>query len=132
MFKPDTDPFNSNPAILVVEDEVLLRMVVCELLRDAGFRVIEAATADEALACVQSDSGIELVFSDVKMPGEMDGLALAERLRSEFPHIKVVLVSGHLLGTDVGGGAILITKPYPIEETVARLIALLDAKRAAR
>jgi CheY-like chemotaxis protein len=131
MLNADTHPSLSSRTILVVEDEVLLRLMVCDVLRDAGFRVIEAASADEAMACVQSDPRVDLVFTDVKMPGSMDGLALARRLKREFPHIQVVLASGHLLEKDLEPGTLLFTKPYPIEETAARVIAILDAKGSA-
>ena len=112
--------------MLVVEDEVLVRLLICDELRDRGLRVVEAANADEALMYVRTDPTVRLVFSDVRMPGSMDGVALAQHLKSEFPHVTVVLTSGHLLPGDVERETLLLTKPYPLVETGNRIIALLD------
>jgi CheY-like chemotaxis protein len=117
--------------ILVVDDEVLVRLAICDALRDAGLRIVEAANADEALLYVRTDPTVELVFSDVRMPGTMDGIALARRLKAEYPHIAVVLASGHLLPRDVETETPLFLKPYPIEETASYLIAILDKKGSA-
>ena len=77
-------------AILVIEDEVLVRMAIVEDLRDAGYTVIEASTAHEALELLRSNSvDVRLVFSDVLMPGTMDGVALAHTIRFEFPQSHV-------------------------------------------
>src|SRR3546814_931318 len=97
MIKPDRPPEPENATVLVVEDEVLIRLMVSDELRDAGFRVVEAANADDAMAYLQAGEPADLVFSDVRMPGSMDGIALAEKLRSDFPHVRIVLTSGHLL-----------------------------------
>lgn len=125
------NPEVADRTILVVEDEVLIRMLICDVLRDCGLRVVEAVNADEALEYVRTDPTVDLVFSDVRMPGSMDGLALARMLRAEFPRIDVVLTSGHLLASEVGREIILLTKPYPVAETAARLIAIVDGKRSA-
>jgi CheY-like chemotaxis protein len=128
MVNSEADPAALSRTILVVEDEVLVRLLVCDALRYAGLRVVEAANADEALMYVKTDPTVQLVFSDVRMPGSMDGIGLAQVLRSEFPHIQVVLTSGHLLPSDVESGTRLFTKPYPIEETAARILAILDKR----
>jgi two-component system, response regulator PdtaR len=80
-------------------------------LRDAGLRVVEAANADEALMYVKTDPSVRFVFRDVRMPGSMDGIELAQRLRSEFPHITVALSSGQLVPSDVEKGTLLFAKP---------------------
>jgi CheY-like chemotaxis protein len=83
--------------ILVVEDEVCIRFDVTETLTSAGFHVIPVSTADEALeVLLLLPMPIDLVFTDVRMPGSIDGLGLARRVQSEWPHIKVVVASGHL------------------------------------
>jgi CheY-like chemotaxis protein len=128
MISTAASPSLAKRTILVVEDEVLIRMLISDVLRDAGLRVVEAANADEALMYVKSDHSVRFVFSDVRMPGSMDGIELAQRLRSEFPHIAVALASGHLIPSDVEKGTLLITKPYPLEETAARIIAILEAR----
>lgn len=84
------------PAILVVEDEILVRLLIAEELRTAGFTVVEAANADEALTILQSATPIELVMTDVRMPGSMDGLDLAAAVRSMCPETKIIVASGHL------------------------------------
>jgi len=91
------DPFlDGLGTILVVEDEILIRLDLADQLRLAGFRVIEASNGDEALTVLKSVEEISLVISDVRMPGQTDGTALAAWLRREMPQIKIILVSGHL------------------------------------
>jgi len=78
--------------ILVVEDEVIVRMVISEYLRGCGYRVIEAASADEALVVLQhTEIGIDVLFSDIEMPGSMDGFALATWVRMNRPSLDVIL-----------------------------------------
>jgi CheY-like chemotaxis protein len=119
---PDADV----QTILVVEDEVLIRLFLSDLLRDQGFRVLEAASADEALVYIHTDRCIELVFTDVRMPGLMDGVALVNRLRSDFPHIKTILTSGHMQPGDVEEGTLLIAKPYRLEDAVSKIVSTLN------
>lgn len=80
--------------ILVVEDETLIRMVGAEILEDAGFDVLEAADADEALRILQAHDDVLLLFSDVDMPGSMDGLDLARVVHERWPDIRLLLTSG--------------------------------------
>jgi CheY-like chemotaxis protein len=119
-------------AILVVEDEVLIRILICDALRDAGARVVEAENADEALAYLAADPSLHLVFSDVRMPGSMDGLQLLSRIAADFPHVKTVLTSGHLSPSEAPGDTLLITKPYPCEKVASQLIGLIDEQRSGR
>ena len=78
--------------ILVVEDEVLICMVISEYLRECGFKVIEAANADEAIIILeQANLKIDIVFSDIEMPGSMDGFGLSRWLRHNKPELKVIL-----------------------------------------
>src|ERR1700730_4250830 len=87
-------------AILVVEDEMLLRMRAVDMVEDAGFTPIEAVNADDALAILESRSDIQLLFTDIQMPGSMDGLRLAYSFHERWPLIKIILVSGQLKLTD--------------------------------
>lgn len=106
--------------ILVVEDELLIRLMVSEELREAGFDVIEAFNAEEALAVLNSAVQVDLVFSDVRMPGSLDGLGLLAFVRSTFPALPVIISSGHLAskhGLDSGAAQVL-TKPYRLEAVV--------------
>jgi CheY-like chemotaxis protein len=86
----------ANVTILVVEDEILVRAAVCDALRDRGYTVIEAASAEEALSVLHSPVRVDLVLTDLMMPGAMDGAALVKLIRAEFPFLKVVMVSGQL------------------------------------
>ena len=112
-------------AILVVEDEHLIRFMVSEALREVGARVIEAANADEALVCLAADPKLRCVFTDVRMPGSMDGLQLLSRIASGFPHVKTVLTSGHLAPDQAPKDTLLIPKPYALEQVASLLIGLV-------
>jgi two-component sensor histidine kinase/CheY-like chemotaxis protein len=88
------------PKVLVVEDEMLLRMRAVDIVEDAGFTPIEAANADEALAILESRSDVDLLFMDIQMPGSIDGLRLAHAVHERWPSIKIILMSGKLTPTD--------------------------------
>src|ERR1700688_1193812 len=87
-------------AVLIVEDEMLLRMRAVDMVEDAGFTAVEAINADDAIALLESRSDIELLFTDIQMPGSMDGLKLAYAVHERWPLIKIILVSGQLKLTD--------------------------------
>ena len=93
-------PVPTPPKVLVVEDEMLLRMRAVDIVEDAGFTAIEAMNADEALAILESRSDVDLLFTDIQMPGSMDGLKLAHAVYERWPSIKIILVSGKLTPTD--------------------------------
>jgi CheY-like chemotaxis protein len=85
------------PIVLVVEDDVMLRMRAVDLVEDAGYTSVEAVDADEAFAILQSrSSDIALLFTDIQMPGSMDGLQLAHAVYQRWPRLKIILVSGQL------------------------------------
>jgi two-component sensor histidine kinase/CheY-like chemotaxis protein len=86
--------------VLVVEDEMLLRMRAVDIVEGAGFTPIEAVDADQAFAILQSRSDVDLLFTDIQMPGTMDGLKLAHAVHERWPSIKIILVSGILTPTD--------------------------------
>jgi len=83
------------PIVLLVEDEALIRMAMADALRDEGFAVIEASYPREAISAVKGGLKPDVLFTDVKMPGDMDGLALAGVLQDELPHMHVFIASGH-------------------------------------
>jgi CheY-like chemotaxis protein len=134
-----TQPIQLNPAtapatILVVEDEVLIRLVIAEYLRDCGYRVHEAANAEEAMAVLQAPHvSIHIVFSDVMMPGEMDGFALSRWIRDNHPRVDVVLTSGIERSADVAGmlceAGPLLKKPYEPQGVVDRIRQLIAKSR---
>ncbi|MBP2232707.1 CheY-like chemotaxis protein [Azospirillum agricola] len=82
------------PTVLVVEDETLVRLMTVSIIEDMGYRVIEAGSAEEALEHVRSEPVIDLLFTDIRMPG-LDGFALAERVRTLRPAIKVIYATGY-------------------------------------
>jgi two-component sensor histidine kinase len=88
------------PTVLIVEDEMMLRMRAVDIVEDAGFTSIEAVNADDALAILESRSDIEMLFTDIQMPGSIDGLKLAYAVHERWPLIKIILVSGQLTLTD--------------------------------
>src|SRR6202049_3937916 len=88
------------PNVLIVEDEMLLRMRAVDIVEDAGFHPVEAVNADEAMSILESRSDISLLFTDIQMPGSMDGLKLAHAVYERWPSIKIILVSGKVTPTD--------------------------------
>lgn len=116
-------------SIMVVEDEPLVRLTIADYLRGCGFRVTEAASADEALDVLYSDAGIGLVFSDIQMPGNMNGCDLARWIRQNRPAIKVVLTSGiadaAAEAADLCDEEPLLSKPYDELMLVDRFKRLL-------
>jgi two-component system, response regulator PdtaR len=109
--EPDAVPVAK--AILVVEDDFLIRLAISDELAALGFHVIQAASADEALRVLQGGVSIDLILTDVRMPGTLDGLELARRVRVNWPNIKVIVVSGDLLSMPSDGSAdLFFAKPY--------------------
>ncbi|GLH79324.1 hypothetical protein SSBR45G_42330 [Bradyrhizobium sp. SSBR45G] len=100
--------------VLVVEDELLLRANAAELIADAGFDVVEAGNADEAIAILEARPDIHVVFTDIQMAGSMDGLKLAHFVRGRWPPIKIIATSGHhaFKEGDLPEGSIFLAKPY--------------------
>lgn len=102
-----------NDVVLVVEDEPFVCLMGVDLLKEAGFDVLQAGNADEALRLLETHPEVRVVFSDVEMPGSLDGLGLAQCICQRWPEIGIVLTSGHRIRTDMmpRDGAFLI-KPY--------------------
>ena len=113
--------------VLVVEDEPLIRMTVATALTDAGFDVVEVDHADGALAVLSGSLGeVDLVFTDVNMPGTIDGLELAHRVQNLWPKIAVLIASGQAMLTplDLPTGAHFLTKPYSTDQVVQEAMVL--------
>ena len=102
------------PVVLIVEDEFLLRIDAADMIAAAGFEVIEAANADRAIEVLEARRDITVVFTDIQMPGSMDGLKLARAVRGRWPPIKIVATSGRLnVGElDLPEGGRFLPKPY--------------------
>ncbi len=117
--------------VLVVEDEVIVRMTIAEYLRDEGYDVVEAGTADEALTILQNGTKIDLVFTDVRMPGSIDGCELARRVRAHWPKLPVILTSGYsdeLLTARSISEDIVVPKPYRPQAIVTTIKAVLPSE----
>ena len=112
--------------VLVVEDEVLVRLVIADYLRECGYRVHEAVNAAEALAMLQApEVSIDIVVSDVQMPGDMDGFGLARWIRGNKPGVQVILTSGVERSADIAAtlceAGPLLEKPYSSQGVVDRI-----------
>jgi CheY-like chemotaxis protein len=121
--------------VLVVEDDEALRHVVARQLGELGYRVIEAGTALDALAALEANH-VDVMFSDVMMPGDMDGLALAGQAVARSPGVRILLTSGFpnagmgSLEGSLGTSMRLLNKPYRKEELALALRAVLEAEAA--
>jgi two-component sensor histidine kinase/ActR/RegA family two-component response regulator len=115
------------PNVLVVEDEMLLRMRAVDIVEDAGFCPVEAVNADEALSILETRSDISLLFTDIQMPGSMDGLKLAHAVHDRWPAIKIILVSGQVKPTDAEKPADsrFFGKPLGVEKMISELRAMI-------
>ncbi|MEO6580653.1 MAG: HWE histidine kinase domain-containing protein [Sphingomicrobium sp.] len=113
----------SPPIVLVVEDEMVLRMRAVDIVEDAGFIPIEAVSADEAMEILESRDDISLLFTDIQLPGRMDGLKLAHAAHTRWPHIKIILVSGQIAVTDADkpSDSKFFPKPLEVQQMVLEL-----------
>ena len=100
--------------VLVVEDEPFVRMVAVDTVQDAGYEAVEASTADDAIRILETREDIRIVFTDIHMPGSMDGLKLARAIRERWPPIELILTSAFLkLGVrDLPERGVFLPKPY--------------------
>ena len=118
------------PVVLIVEDEFLLRMDAVNMIAAAGFEVVEAGNADQAIEVLESRRDITVVFTDIQMPGSMDGLKLARAVRGRWPPIRIVATSGRLdvSETDLPEGGRFLPKPYnpmQVEGVLRELIGVV-------
>src|SRR5215211_3920817 len=123
------DPNLSKAVVLVVEDELVLRMRAVDIVEDAGFTPLEAVNADDALAILESRSDIELLFTDIQMPGSMDGLKLAHAVHERWPAIKIILVSGQVKPSDGDRPADsrFFGKPLVVKQMIGELQQMVGA-----
>ncbi len=111
------------PVVLIVEDDFLIRLHAAQIIEDAGFDVIEASNADEAIAFLEARSDITVLFTDIQMPGSMDGLKLAAAVKGRWPPIKIVATSGlvDVRWDDLPEGGRFLPKPYDPAQLTATL-----------
>ena len=120
-------------AILVVEDDALIRLSAVDLVMSAGFEAVEAANADEAIRILEARQDIRLVFTDVEMPGTMDGIKLAHYIKRRWPPVLLIIASGRAIvqESDLPEGTRFFPKPYQdhtIVKEISRMIKALDAR----
>jgi CheY-like chemotaxis protein len=122
------DNSSKRPVVLIVEDELLIRMNAVEMVESAGFEVVEAGDADEAIAILHARPEIHVVFTDIQMPGSMDGLKLARFVRDRWPPIKLIATSGNYVARDgdLPEGGLFLPKPYTLAKITAALRELTD------
>ncbi len=122
---------DDHKTVLIVEDELFIRINIADYLRDCGFHVIEASTGDDAKAVIESGRTIHVVFADVQMPGELDGFGLARWIRQHRPDLHVILNSGMVNAAEKAGDLCedgpLMAKPYGEAQVVARIQEMLRA-----
>jgi CheY-like chemotaxis protein len=110
--------------VLVVEDDPLIRMDAVWIIEDAGYTVLEAASADEAISILETRFDITTIFTDVEMPGSMDGLKLAFAVRDRWPPVRIIIASGRIRpeANEMPRDALFLNKPYS-QTQVAQAIA---------
>ena len=122
-----TDGFPAPQLILIVEDDHLLRFLTVDAVEEAGFVALEAGSADEAVAILESRLDIALVLTDIDMPGSMDGLKLAHAVRNRWPPIKVIVVSGRARPSEAALPTLsrFFAKPYGSEAIISEIRSLI-------
>lgn len=114
-------------AVLVVEDEPLIRLAAMSLVEDSGFEALEATNADEAIAILEARQDVRVVFTDIDMPGSMDGIKLAHYIRERWPPVQIIMASGKAIVGESGlpAGARFFSKPYADHAIADTLRAML-------
>ncbi len=131
---PEAAAAHAGSTVLMVEDDTLLRHTTAEVLRESGYRVIEACTSSEAVEMLRSGPHIDLLFSDVQLPDRMDGVALSHYTRQHAPETKVILTTGgpepKPATADPGAAVPMLRKPYRMKELIQRIEQLLGSHAA--
>ena len=114
---------SSRQVVLIVEDEALVRMTEVDMIEEAGFEILEATNADEAILLLEARLDITVVFTDIEMPGSMNGLRLAEAVRGRWPPIKIIATSGRYVvrDGDLPSGGLFLAKPYSLNQISSAL-----------
>ena len=112
-------------AVLIVEDDQLLRLFTVQMVEEAGFRALQANNADEAVAILEARSDIALLLTDINMPGSMDGLKLAHAVRHRWPPIKIIVISTRVSEYDLPTDSRFLSKPYPTETMISEIRSLI-------
>ena len=118
----------AQPLVLVVEDEELLRLYAADLLEAHGFAVLKAENADEALKVLEQRNDVRLLFTDIQMPGALDGMDLARQVHVRWPHVLLVITSGQTAPTraEIPDDGRFIAKPYRASELLGQVDNLIQ------
>jgi CheY-like chemotaxis protein len=123
----EAKPVRPRRVVLIVEDEPLVRLTGADLLADAGFEVLEAGNADQALLILEANQEVRVVFSDVEMPGSLDGLGLARNICQRWPSIGIVLTSGHHIREEmIPCDGRFVPKPYDGQALVREIEEIVN------
>ena len=116
--------------ILLVEDELLIRVLTSDVLANAGYRVLGATTADEALTIMEAKPQIAALVTDVKLPGTIDGFGLAHLVANRWPHVGIVITSAHVTpgNGDMPAGSAFLAKPYQLSALADAVQTVIDAR----
>ena len=122
----DRKPPRSGPMVLVVEDDPVLRLNAADMVEDAGYVAVEAASASDAVALLERRTDIRIVFTDIEMPGAMDGMLLAAAIRDRWPPIEIILTSGAMVPASalIPERGVFLAKPYSQTQLEAALNGL--------
>ena len=117
----------ARPVVLVVEDEPILRMMAVDVVEDAGFEAVEATDADDAVRILERRLDIRVVFTDIDMPGGIDGMRLAATIRDRWPPIEIIITSGKRrpLPEDMPARGVFFPKPYKRHEVAQAMRRML-------
>jgi CheY-like chemotaxis protein len=118
---------NRQPIVLVVEDNSLVRIIIADFLESAGFMVIQAVDGAAALVVLASGADFHVLFTDVQMPGPIDGVGVAMRVRQQRPGMPIVVTSGHGVPAALPAGGRFVSKPYDNRKVVSLLSELVAA-----
>jgi CheY-like chemotaxis protein len=137
MSAPPAEPSSGDAApatILVVEPDILARMVIADYLRDCGYRVIEGVSADDVLAVLQAGTKVDVILTEVQLAGSLDGFGVARQIRENHHEIDVILTSGVARAADKAGDLCddgPLEKPYHPQEVVRRINLLRERRRTS-
>jgi DNA-binding NtrC family response regulator len=132
---PIPDQASPTATVLIVEDEALIRAAIADMLQDRGFKVLEAANANEAIEIIEeANIEIDLVFTDVRMPGGMDGFGLVKWIQDSRPTVPVIVASGDIGRANdenrVQLGDRFISKPYDLDRTEAKIREAITLRKS--
>ncbi|MGU3495760.1 response regulator [Xanthobacteraceae bacterium A53D] len=127
-YRPDLS--DTPRTVLVAEDDAFLRLLIADALRDEGLRVIEAASADDAFTALAAGIDVHALFTDVRMPGTMDGVELSRRVTAHWPTLPVFVTSGDLDPLIASGLPDFVPKPYDLQSVVGMILDRLQSGRS--